>query len=146
MLPLSCSYFNSSGEEDAEITEEDMVGAKLSETGFELVLPSGARVGHRAVRHYYKQHFRQEDNRDSVVTQRMVNRSIILLVFFFVHLKHQYFLTYLDSRRSICGPGGTAVIPEDERRHRDKHTARMQYMRQIIGRNSNELHPTGKYC
>ena len=38
----------------------------------ELVLPSGARLGHRAMRRYYRQRFRAPDTRESVRTQRIV--------------------------------------------------------------------------
>eukprot|EP00730_Choanoeca_flexa_P012420 TRINITY_DN4257_c0_g1_i1.p1 TRINITY_DN4257_c0_g1~~TRINITY_DN4257_c0_g1_i1.p1 ORF type:complete len:422 (+),score=122.07 TRINITY_DN4257_c0_g1_i1:90-1355(+) len=34
--------------------------------GYELVLPSGRRAGHRSLNRYYKQHFKMEDQRDSV--------------------------------------------------------------------------------
>eukprot|EP00037_Helgoeca_nana_P008383 m.74536 g.74536 ORF g.74536 m.74536 type:complete len:477 (-) comp18904_c0_seq1:615-2045(-) len=40
---------------------------------FEIVLPSGARVGHRSLRRYYRQSFATEDNRDSVVIQKLVS-------------------------------------------------------------------------
>lgn len=41
--------------------------------GTDLVLPSGTKVGHRAMKRYYKQRFASEDNRDSVVIQGMVS-------------------------------------------------------------------------
>ncbi|KAJ0402063.1 hypothetical protein P43SY_009268 [Pythium insidiosum] len=51
-------------EEDDE--EEDEYSIGVSETG-ELVLPSGRRIGQREFRRYYKQRFRPEDARESVV-------------------------------------------------------------------------------
>ncbi|KIM31463.1 hypothetical protein M408DRAFT_15209 [Serendipita vermifera MAFF 305830] len=33
-------------------------GIRLGDTPYELVLPSGARIGHRSLRHYYKQNYR----------------------------------------------------------------------------------------
>lgn len=105
-----------SGEEDAELTDSDIMGAQLSDTGFELVLASGARAGHRALRRYYRQYIRDDDTRDSVVTQRLVN-----------------------SRRAI-GDGSTlAVLPVRERIERDKFVVRTQYMRQIIAIRQNAL-------
>ena len=41
--------------------------------GLDMVLPSGARIGHRSMRRYYKQKFATEDNRDSVVIQKLVS-------------------------------------------------------------------------
>lgn len=43
---------------------------------FEIVLPSGARVGHRSLRRYYRQSFATEDNRDSVVIQKLVSECV----------------------------------------------------------------------
>ncbi|CCA66358.1 hypothetical protein PIIN_00044 [Serendipita indica DSM 11827] len=60
----------SGGEMDevVEDDEEDMdtdgdehlpeSGVRLGDTPYELVLPSGARIGHRSLRHYYKQNYR----------------------------------------------------------------------------------------
>jgi len=41
--------------------------------GFDLVLPGGKSIGHRLLRRYYKQSFAVEDQRDSVVIQRLVS-------------------------------------------------------------------------
>ncbi|PLW50664.1 hypothetical protein PCASD_00690 [Puccinia coronata f. sp. avenae] len=42
-------------EEDEILRQEDRRQAVLGDTGFELVLPNGARVGHRSLRYIYKQ-------------------------------------------------------------------------------------------
>ncbi len=65
-----------SGAEDVELTDADVAGASLSETGFELVLASGARLGHRALRRYYRQRFRTEDTRESVLTHQLLNKFV----------------------------------------------------------------------
>eukprot|EP00038_Savillea_parva_P031449 m.86723 g.86723 ORF g.86723 m.86723 type:complete len:479 (+) comp9674_c2_seq2:101-1537(+) len=42
-------------------------------TGYDLVLPSGARAGHRSLKRFYRQKFASEDTRDSVVIQKLVS-------------------------------------------------------------------------
>ncbi|KAJ1652909.1 pre-60S factor rei1 [Dispira simplex] len=41
------------------------------DSNLELVLPSGARVGHRDLRHYYRQRFDAEDTRESVLIHQL---------------------------------------------------------------------------
>ncbi|KAG8761059.1 hypothetical protein FRC14_007840 [Serendipita sp. 396] len=45
-------------EGDSESGDDDTPGITLGDSPFELVLPSGARIGHRSLRHYYKQNYR----------------------------------------------------------------------------------------
>lgn len=105
-----------SGEEDVELTAEDLAGAAFNEATLELVLPSGARCGHRSLRRYYRQRFRQEDTRDSVLTQQLYN-----------------------SRKAIGNGTKSAVLPPRERRERDRFIVRSQYMRQAISLKQNAL-------
>ena len=46
------------GEESGEDDIDERPGLRLGDTPYELVLPSGARIGHRSLRHYYKQNYR----------------------------------------------------------------------------------------
>lgn len=39
-------------------SDEGESGIRLGDTPYELILPSGARIGHRSLRHYYKQNYR----------------------------------------------------------------------------------------
>lgn len=105
-----------SGDEDKELNPSDFHGARISETGYELVLSSGIRVGHRALARYYKQRFRVEDSRDSVMTAKVMH-----------------------SRRAIGGPAVMDPQVRRERRERDAHVVRSQYMRQNIAMKQNML-------
>jgi pre-60S factor REI1 len=50
---------NESEEDESEEDDEDAEpGIRIGDTPYELVLPSGARIGHRSLRHYYKQNYR----------------------------------------------------------------------------------------
>lgn len=40
----------------------------------ELILPSGSKVGHRALRHYYKQHLPSQDQRKSALVSRLLSQ------------------------------------------------------------------------
>ncbi|RKP09081.1 C2H2 type zinc-finger-domain-containing protein [Thamnocephalis sphaerospora] len=65
--------------EDVEAEDEEMAprgqesGVAIDD-GHELVLPSGMRVGHRSLRRYYKQYIRPEDERESVVINRLLTQ------------------------------------------------------------------------
>lgn len=53
------------------------------------MLPSGARVGHRSLKRYYRQKFAVEDSRDSVVIQKLVSEYASRLCYkcnWFVHV------------------------------------------------------------
>jgi pre-60S factor REI1 len=45
----------------------------LDQTGLELILPSGARLGHRSLQRYFKQRFRNTDEPESVIIARMAS-------------------------------------------------------------------------
>eukprot|EP00049_Salpingoeca_infusionum_P017963 m.355191 g.355191 ORF g.355191 m.355191 type:complete len:457 (+) comp17195_c0_seq1:342-1712(+) len=71
--------YSSTYPDDAELDDaaRDMdlavigTGSTLKVDGMELVLPDGKRIGHREMKHYYKQRFRKEDTRESVVISRL---------------------------------------------------------------------------
>ncbi|PVG00379.1 hypothetical protein CPB86DRAFT_729503 [Serendipita vermifera] len=44
--------------EDEPMDEDQGSSIRFGDSPFELVLPSGARIGHRSLRHYYKQNYR----------------------------------------------------------------------------------------
>ncbi|RUS31365.1 C2H2 type zinc-finger-domain-containing protein [Jimgerdemannia flammicorona] len=56
--------------------ETELVGGKieLGEDEMELILPSGARIGHRSLARYYKQSLRPEESRDSVLINRLITQ------------------------------------------------------------------------
>ncbi|KAG2183738.1 hypothetical protein INT43_006749 [Umbelopsis isabellina] len=47
---------------------------RLGEDEMELVLPSGNRIGHRSLQRYYKQSFKPDDNRDSVLINKLITQ------------------------------------------------------------------------
>ena len=51
----SASYPDGEQPGDEDEGEEEIELDSLDDTGYELVLPSGARVGHRSLLRYYKQ-------------------------------------------------------------------------------------------
>ncbi|CAG8468045.1 16393_t:CDS:2 [Acaulospora colombiana] len=54
-------------------SEHPMSGL-IYEDDTELVLPSGARIGHRSLWKYYKQSLRPEEERDSVIINRLITQ------------------------------------------------------------------------
>ncbi|KAI9289209.1 C2H2 type zinc-finger-domain-containing protein [Umbelopsis sp. AD052] len=47
---------------------------QLNEDELELILPSGARIGHRSLQRYYKQSFKPDDSRDSVLINKLITQ------------------------------------------------------------------------
>ncbi|KAH8553831.1 C2H2 type zinc-finger-domain-containing protein [Umbelopsis sp. PMI_123] len=47
---------------------------QLGEDEMELILPSGARIGHRSLQRYYKQSFKPDDSRDSVLINKLITQ------------------------------------------------------------------------
>jgi len=87
-------------------------------TGYDLVLPSGARAGHRTLKRFYRQKFANEDTRDSVVIQKLVTEySAIGLPGF--------------------GPGSGAPTKE-MRRDRDRERRRVMTARMRQGMANNK--------
>ncbi|CAG8631148.1 12749_t:CDS:2 [Racocetra fulgida] len=82
-------------------------GGLLDEDDIELILPSGARIGHRSMRRYYKQNLRPEEHRDSIIINRLITqygdyhrRSGGVLIAKGGHAKHaQYYITTLQDKR-----------------------------------------------
>ncbi|KAF9105372.1 hypothetical protein BGX27_009656 [Mortierella sp. AM989] len=60
--------------EDEDIDLEDVVGSgvRLGEDEMELILASGARLGHRSLNKYYRQNVKPEESRDSVLINRLL--------------------------------------------------------------------------
>ncbi|KJE89661.1 zinc finger protein [Capsaspora owczarzaki ATCC 30864] len=59
---------------DEEVDEQRLIAlgtAVISEDDMELTLASGAKLGHRALRRYYKQHFSWQDSRDAETIGRL---------------------------------------------------------------------------
>ena len=51
----SASYPDGELQEDDDQEDDEVELDTLDDTGYELVLPSGARVGHRSLMRYYRQ-------------------------------------------------------------------------------------------
>ncbi|KAK9760903.1 pre-60S factor rei1 [Basidiobolus ranarum] len=61
------------GDDDEEMDIADVVNPiAYGEEETELVLPSGARVGHRSLKRYYQQNIKPEEERDSVIINRLL--------------------------------------------------------------------------
>ncbi|CAG8515711.1 2141_t:CDS:2, partial [Racocetra persica] len=96
---------------EEDISNENHVnfskGGLLDEDDIELILPSGARIGHRSMRRYYKQNLRPEEHRDSIIINRLITqygdyhrRSGGVLIAKGGHAKHaQYYITTLQDKR-----------------------------------------------
>ncbi|KAI8971555.1 C2H2 type zinc-finger-domain-containing protein [Mycotypha africana] len=62
-------------EVDIDADLEQMTAAlSLADDELSLVLPSGAVVGHRAMKRYYDQKLKPEDNRDSVLINKLIGQ------------------------------------------------------------------------
>ncbi|CAG8450338.1 12657_t:CDS:2 [Acaulospora morrowiae] len=60
---------------DRNVDKEELPGSgSIYEDDMELVLPSGARLGHRSLRRYYKQSLRPEEERDSIIINRLITQ------------------------------------------------------------------------
>ncbi|KAF9580374.1 hypothetical protein BGW38_003011 [Lunasporangiospora selenospora] len=60
---------------EGEDEDEDELGAggvRLTEDEMELILPSGARLGHRSLSRYYKQNVKPEETRDSILINKLL--------------------------------------------------------------------------
>lgn len=62
------------GDASQELAIHRKHGIEADDTGFELTLKNGQRVGHRSLRLFYKQRYAPEDTRESVVTQRIMSQ------------------------------------------------------------------------
>lgn len=64
------------GEGDVMDESEDLVVVQHEEpvidaSGFEMILPSGQKIGHRSLNRYYKQHFKPQMEKESVLIGRL---------------------------------------------------------------------------
>ncbi|KAI8058521.1 C2H2 type zinc-finger-domain-containing protein [Syncephalis plumigaleata] len=71
--PDHAERHSNEGDEDEEMPLAETDSGIIDE-GYELVLPSGARIGHRALRRYYQQNVRPEDNRESVQVHKLLTQ------------------------------------------------------------------------
>eukprot|EP00096_Caligus_rogercresseyi_P012549 TRINITY_DN5298_c0_g1_i1.p1 TRINITY_DN5298_c0_g1~~TRINITY_DN5298_c0_g1_i1.p1 ORF type:complete len:358 (+),score=94.54 TRINITY_DN5298_c0_g1_i1:40-1113(+) len=67
-------YSSSYPDGESEDKDEEVEMNALDDSGFELVLPSGARIGHRSLFRYYKQ--RINPGKEIVLSKRAASRSI----------------------------------------------------------------------
>ncbi|KAF9365575.1 hypothetical protein BGX34_009401 [Mortierella sp. NVP85] len=111
-------------------------GARLGEDEMELILPSGARLGHRSLSRYYKQNVKPEETRDSV----LINR---LLTHYTDHMGYDLALTKSKARAER----GQALVArnEGEARWAFKQTSTFRDFRRIeehksrVGQKQNKL-------
>lgn len=86
-------------ERDADLTMAVPTGVQVAyREGFELVLPSGKRAGHRDLQRYYRQRFKPEDTRDSVRIAKLVAEyvytifeclfALLIYLFFLLDTEH----------------------------------------------------------
>ncbi|KAG0316560.1 hypothetical protein BGZ99_006829 [Dissophora globulifera] len=130
------------GEEvEGEDLEEDEdlevgTGARLGEDEMELILPSGARLGHRSLNKYYRQNVKPEESRDSV----LINR---LLTHYTDHMGYDLALTKTKARSER----GQALVARNdgEARWAQKQTSTFKDFRRIeehkarVGQKQNKL-------
>ncbi|KAG0359310.1 hypothetical protein BGZ54_010012 [Gamsiella multidivaricata] len=123
---------------DEEELDEDYVGtgARLGEDEMELILPSGARLGHRSLNKYYRQNVKPEESRDSV----LINR---LLTHYTDHMGYDLALSKSKARSER----GQALVArnEGEARWAHKQTSTFKDFRRIeehkarVGQKQNKL-------
>ncbi|KAF9918876.1 hypothetical protein BX616_004828 [Lobosporangium transversale] len=125
-------------EEELELLNEEIAGsgARLGDDDMELILPSGARLGHRSLNKYYKQNVRPEETRDSV----LINR---LLTHYTDHMGYDLALSKTKTRSER----GQALVArnEGEARWAHKQTSTFKDFRRIeehkarVGQKQNKL-------
>ncbi|KAI1299681.1 hypothetical protein EDD11_006443 [Mortierella claussenii] len=125
-------------EELLEMDDEEDVGAgaRLGEDEMELILPSGARLGHRSLNKYYRQNVKPEESRDSV----LINR---LLTHYTDHMGYDLALTKTKARSER----GQALVARNdgEARWAHKQTSTFKDFRRIeehkarVGQKQNKL-------
>lgn len=123
--------------EDEEDEEEDLdTGVRLGDDEMELILPSGARLGHRSLNKYYRQNVKPEESRDSV----LINR---LLTHYTDHMGYDLALSKTKARSER----GQALVArnEGEARWAQKQTSTFKDFRRIeehkarVGQKQNKL-------
>ncbi|CAG8448733.1 1592_t:CDS:2, partial [Scutellospora calospora] len=84
----------------------------LDEDDTELILPSGARIGHRSLRRYYRQNLRPQEDRESIIINRLITqyggnfdyhrRSGGVLISKSGHAKHaQYYIATFQDKHEF---------------------------------------------
>ncbi|KAG0331878.1 hypothetical protein BG004_001474 [Podila humilis] len=124
------------GEDDDEEEEELDTGVRLADDEMELILPSGARLGHRSLNKYYRQNVKPEESRDSV----LINR---LLTHYTDHMGYDLALSKTKARSER----GQALVArnEGEARWAQKQTSTFKDFRRIeehkarVGQKQNKL-------
>ncbi|KAG0228505.1 hypothetical protein BGW42_002129 [Actinomortierella wolfii] len=124
---------NGEDDEDEELVEN---GVRLGEDEMELILPSGARLGHRSLNRYYRQNIKPEETRDSV----LINK---LLTHYTDHMGYELTLSKSKARSER----GQALIArnEGEARWAHKQTAtfrdfrRMEDYKSRVGQKQNKM-------
>ena len=97
--------------------------------GMDLVLPSGARAGHRALRYIYRQKFRPTDDRDSVVIQRLMAQCVppsgwCATTHGFIHRSVFSLLTHASSLHRYKAIGYHAPVAAVKRQWKDAERGR----------------------
>ncbi|KAK5827844.1 C2H2 type zinc-finger-domain-containing protein [Linnemannia elongata] len=125
------------GEEVEEDDEEELdTGVRLGEDEMELILPSGARLGHRSLNKYYRQNVKPEETRDSV----LINK---LLTHYTDHMGYDLALSKTKERKER----GQALVARNdgEARWAQKQTSTFKDFRRIeehkarVGQKQNKL-------
>ncbi|KAG0000626.1 hypothetical protein BGZ80_001338 [Entomortierella chlamydospora] len=124
-------------DEDLDL-DEDSVGTsvRLGEDEMELILPSGARLGHRSLNKYFRQNVKPEESRDSV----LINR---LLTHYTDHMGYDLALAKTKDRSER----GQALVArnEGEARWAHKQTSTFRDFRRVeefksrVGQKQNKL-------
>ncbi|KAF9200445.1 hypothetical protein BGZ49_009336 [Haplosporangium sp. Z 27] len=124
-------------DEDLDL-EEDGVGpaARLGEDEFELILPSGARLGHRSLNKYYRQNVKPEESRDSVLINRLLTH----------YTDHMGYDLALSKTKGRSERGQALVARNDgEARWAHKQTStfkdfrRVEVFKSVVGQKQNKL-------
>ncbi|KAG0260727.1 hypothetical protein BG011_001676 [Mortierella polycephala] len=128
----------SKGDGEEELLEEELqsTGIRLTEDEMELILPSGARLGHRSLNKYFRQNVKPEESRDSV----LINR---LLTHYTDHMGYDLALSKTKARSER----GQALVARNqgEARWAQKQTSTFKDFRRIeehkarVGQKQNKL-------
>mmetsp|Transcript_15808 Transcript_15808/g.20649 ORF Transcript_15808/g.20649 Transcript_15808/m.20649 type:complete len:199 (+) Transcript_15808:3-599(+) len=112
----------------------------------ELVLLDGRVVGNRVYKRYYRQHFRPEDDRDSIVAQARENRQRLLLQYGFTpegsmdasEMPRGVRTAIMRSQSQASKVGQTKELQQRKRFYYDKNKSWMK-----LGTHNNKLQKFG---
>ncbi|KAF8931351.1 C2H2 type zinc-finger-domain-containing protein [Dissophora ornata] len=129
-------------EAEADVDDEDLedygvgTGARLGEDDMELILPSGARLGHRSLNKYYRQNVKPEESRDSVLINQLLTH----------YTDHMGYDLALSKSKARSERGQALVARNDgEARWAHKQTSTFKDFRRIeehkarVGQKQNKL-------